>query len=696
MMNPGNSWRLFMLILFFLLPLQIGAGHRALPPTPENVSQPVYEFQMETAWLTMKDGVKLAATFYKPIPRLPDEEFPVIFEFLPYRKDDGGYIGTYSLYTYFVRRGFIMARADIRGTGSSEGVFPLREYSEQELDDAVEIIDQLSKMPGSNGNVGMWGISWGGFNAIQVAMRQPPALKAILAAMATDDLYHDDIHYIDGAFHVDEWAFWFDHSKAIPQSPAYPLDEAYFKERFDSYPGLLTYLKQQKDGEFWRKNSLRWQYDKVRIPCYLIGGLLDGYRDSVPRMLENMKVPVKAEIGPWNHAWPDDGIPGPNYEWRHEAVRWWDQWLKEKNTGVVSDPRLTVFLREGHSPDSSLQTTPGRWVCEDWPIPGTTWRKLFPSEDHQLGAEQGPESSESLPYVPSYGMNTGLWWGEPTDDMRPDDAGSFVFDSAPVEKEFEIIGFPQVHLRVSADAPLAHWVVRLEDVFPDGTISLVAGALLNGSQGRSRLEPEALVPGQVYDLNFELHFTTWTFKPGHRIRLAVTNSLFPMIWPTPYSMTTRLYTGVGDTRVELPVIPKKQRPAPAFKTPEKREVFQDGRDIESEVWPQGFYEWRRDLWKGMVAVEWRGKSAWEVQGRRYYSTEKNLYETNEKNPSKSRFLGEDSDRIELPGRNIYLLTNVEIRSDEKDFFVTFVRQIFENDKIIRRREWKETVPRMFN
>ncbi len=695
-MNPRLNWRLFLFIVLPLLSFQIGAGHGAVPTTPENVSQPVYEFQMETAWLTMKDGAKLAATFYKPIPRSKNEKFPVVFEFLPYRKDDGGYIGTYSLCTYFVRRGFIMARADIRGTGSSEGVFPLREYSEQELDDAVEIIDLLSKMPGSNGNVGMWGISWGGFNAIQVAMRQPPALKAILAAMASDDLYHDDIHYIDGAFHVDEWAFWFDHSKAIPKSPDYPLDEAYFKERFDSYPGILTYLKQQKDGEFWRKNSLRWQYDKIRIPCYLIGGLLDGYRDSVLRMLENMNVPIKAEIGPWNHAWPDDGTPGPNYEWRHEAVRWWDQWLKGKNTGVADDPRLTVFLREGHPPDPSLQMTPGRWVCEDWPIPGTTWKKLFPGEDCRLSQEVGGQSVESLRYVPTYGINTGLWWGEPTGDMRADDVGSLVFDSAPLEKEIEIIGFPRVYLSASADAPLAHWIARLEDVFPDGTVSLVAGALLNGSQRRSRLELEPLVPGQAYDLNFEMHFTTWTFKPGHRIRLAVTNSLFPMIWPTPYMMTTKLWTGVDSTRIELPVTPTKKRPVPAFKTPEKREVPQDARDIESQVWPQGSYEWRRDLWRKTVSVEWKGNSTWEIQGRRYHSTEKNIYETNEKKPAESRFYGEDSDRIELPGRNIYLLTNVEILSDEKNFFVTFVRQIFENDKLVRRREWKETVPRIFN
>ncbi|MDH4272852.1 MAG: CocE/NonD family hydrolase, partial [Candidatus Aminicenantes bacterium] len=477
---------IFALMISMLLSFKF-TGRPAASQDRAEPSPPVYAFKVETGWITVQDGTRLAATYYKPVPKTPSETFPVLFEFLPYRKDDGGYIGAYSLYTYFVRRGYILVRVDIRGTGSSEGVFPLREYSEQELDDAVEIIAKLAAMSGSNGRIGMWGISWGGFNAIQVAMRRPPALRAILAAMATDDLYHDDIHYIDGVFHTDEWAFWFDHSKAIPQSPRYPLDEAYFRDRFESYPGLITYLKQQRDGDFWRKNSLRWQYEKIDIPCYLIGGLLDGYRDSIPRMLENMTVPIKAELGPYNHSWPDDGVPGPNYEWRHEAIRWWDHWLKDRDTGVLKDPRLTFFLRDAHPPDPGLETTPGFWVSTDWPIPGAEWKKFFPADDHRLLETPGKPAEESLLYIPGSGINSGLWWGEPTDDMRPDDAAGLVFDSPVLEKGFAIAGLPRVYLRVAADAPLAHWVARLEDVFPDGRVALVAGGLINGAQRHSRL-----------------------------------------------------------------------------------------------------------------------------------------------------------------------------------------------------------------
>ena len=675
--------------------LQLSGQYAPHPGAKEEVSPPTYDFRTEDGWLKMKDGVRLAVTYYKPVPRSAGERFPVLFEFLPYRKDDGGYIGMYSLYTYFVRRGYILARVDIRGTGSSEGTFPLREYSEQELDDAVETIDKLSRLPASNGNVGMWGISWGGFNAIQVAMRRPPALKAILAAMATDDLYHDDIHYIDGAFHVDEWAFWFDHSKGIPRSPDYQIDEAYDRERLESYPGLLTYLKQQRDGDFWSRNSLRGQYAKIQVPCYLVGGLLDGYRDSIPRMLEEMKVPIKAEVGPWNHAWPDDGTPGPNYEWRHEAVRWWDQWLKGKETGVRSDPRLVIYLRAGHAPDDELTMTPGRWIAGDWPIPGTTWKKLFPASGGRLRERPGMTGGDALFYVPSYGISTGLWWGEPTGDMRPDDAGGLVYDSEVLREKIEIVGLPRVRLRVKASAPLAHWVARLEDVLPDGRVALVTGGLLNSSQRRSRLQPELLVPGESYDLEFELHLTTWTFQPGHRVRLSVSNSLFPMIWPTPYLMTTTLVTGVETTCIELPIIPAGRLGAPAFRPAEKREVGTDARDLGSDVWPQGMNEWKRDTARGLVTYTWSGKSRYEIRDRRFEATERNVYETNEPDPANSRFLGEDSDRIELRGRTIDILTSVEIRSDAGNFHVNFVRRVLENGRLVRKRKWQETIPRVF-
>jgi predicted acyl esterase len=660
----------------------------------EEPSAPIYEFEIIRDWLVMKDGVRLSVTLFKPIAKQESEKFPVLFEFLPYRKDDSFYLRDYPLYSYFARRGYVATKVDIRGTGSSEGMVPDREYSEIELEDAVACIRQLSQASWSNGNVGMWGISWGGFNAIQVAMRRPPELKAILAMDATDDLYHDDVHFIDGAFHVDQYELSIDTDLGLPRSPDYLLDEAYFKNRFNAYPWFLTYLKQQKDGEFWRKNSLRWNYPSIQIPVYLIGGLLDGYRDSIPRMLKNMDVPMKAVIGPWPHVWPDNGVPGPNYEWRREAVRWWDYWLKGKDTGIMEEPRFAVYVRDSHLPDIHMKTTPGHWRYEEWPIQRTDWVRLYPDKNHLLSLSPGESNIERLKYVPSSGIAALYWWGDLTGDMRKEDAESLVYDSETLGDSLEIIGFPLVRLRVSADAKLAHWIVRLEDVHPDGSVSLVAGGLLNGAQRDSRLFPEYLNPGEVYELEFPLHFTTWTFKPGHRIRLAVSNALFPMIWPTPYPMTTQLFLGEDSTSLELPVIPYSQRPVPNFFPPEEREKRPDARPLEDPGLPYK-HTVTRDLDRSTTTVELETEKRWEIQGRKYSAIEKVAYQTNDLNPARSSFFGEGGHIINLEDRVLELKLLVSIVSDEKNFNVKIVRQLFEQNELIKERHWEATLPREF-
>lgn len=678
----------FLIFVLLLFVLPISSSYCV-----EDAAQPKYEFEIIRDWLTMQDGTRLAVSYFKPIVQ-NGEKLPALLELLPYRKDDLFYLRDYPVYAYFARRGYVMVKVDIRGTGASEGKVPPREYSDMELEDAVEIIDQLSKAPWCNGNVGMWGISWGGFNAIQVAMRRPPALKAILAGCASDDLFYDDVHFIDGAYHVDQYELRIDTKHGLPKWPDYALDDAYFAERFNAYPWFLTYLKQQQDGPFWRKNSLRWDYQAIQIPVYMFGGLLDGYKDSIPRMLENIQVPLKADMGPYNHAWPDVGVPGPNFEWRHELTRWWDHWLKGQDNGIIDEPRFAVFVREGHPPDPLLQTTPGHRRYEEWPIARTQWTKFYPSENGHLQPNPQHKTIDRLKYVPSSGVALGYWWGEPTGDMRPEDATSLVYDSDILDRKTEIIGFPEVKLSVSTDAKLAHWVVRLEDVHPDGQVSLVTGAVFNGSHFRSRLQPEYLSPGQTYNLEFPMHFTTWTFLPGHRIRLAVSNALFPMIWPTPYPMTTQLHLGEKTTCLELPVIPFKKQPQPQYRSPEPREQRPDARSLESKGWPF-LYRVKRDLYTSTTTVEWEGESEMEISDHHWFISDKTTYRTQDTNPANSSFEGKTIRRITMPDRSVELQTIITVQSDIKNFYVSFTRKIMENQKLIREKTWEETIPRMF-
>jgi uncharacterized protein len=649
------------------------------------------EFKIERGWLQMSDGVKLSVTYFKPA--IEGEKYPVLLELLPYRKDDMFYLRDYPLGAYFASHGYVVARVDVRGTGSSEGVLPTREYSDREIDDAVELVEQLSKKPWSNGRVGMYGISWSGFNAIHTAMRKPPALKAILAVDASDDLFHDDVHFLDGIYHMDRYELEIDNDNGLPDSLEYRLDEEYFRNRFDREPWLFTYLRNQRDGEFWRKASVRFQ-EPLEVPTYLIGGLLDFYRDSVPRMLETTKAPVIAEVGPWNHAWPDNGEPGPNYEWRRRALRWWDHWLKERDTGILEEPAFTVFVRDSHLPDSQLKTTPGEWKYQTWPDLKAEKRRFFPRKDGSLG--EIPEASHmELPYRPGAGTAAGQWWGEPMPDMAADDAQSLVFDSVPLTETVEIVGFPHVNWRASVDAPLAHWVARLEDVAPDGQVTLVTGAGLNGSQRHSLLEPRSLAPGERHDYSFDLHFTTWRFPPGHRIRLALSNAQFPMLWPTPHRMTCVTHLG-ENTSLTLPVSALGERPEVTTLPPvEPRIARPDAEDLPAEGWPKRLETWY-DAEQSMTYWTWEGQSRFRIGERQYTTDLSTTYKVPDQHPELAGFEGKGVHHIVLENdRVLDYSTWMEVRSDAKFFYVRTRRELAENGKQVRSKQWKESILRDF-
>ncbi len=670
----------------------LGATAAPQPRAAREPSPAAYEFRIEEVFIPMKDGVRLAADLYLPREAAPGEKFPALLEYLPYRKDDGS-TGHYEVHAYFARRGYASARVDIRGTGRSEGAPPDREYSDEEQLDGLQVIAWLASRPWSSGKVGMFGISWGGFNSIQLAARRPPALKAILAVEATEDLFQDDVHYIDGLFHFDEYELSMDLQPAITAHPDYPLEKKALAGRFDSPPWSLLYKRQQRDGEFWERASTRNRLADLTVPAFLIAGWLDGYRDSVPRMLERMKGPVKAIVGPWNHSYPHDAAPGPEIEWRREAVRFWDYWLKGRDTGVMDEPRLAVYVRHWHPPDPALETIPGEWRSEDgWPIQRTRLRTLYPSFDHTLEDAAGAPAAHDLKYVPSAGISAGFWWGEIAPDQRPVDAFSLVYDSAPLEQDTEILGFPEAHLRASASAPLAHWFVRLSDVAPDATTTLVTGAGLNGAHRESTRDPKPLEAGRIYPLEIEMHFTSWVFPKGHRIRLAVSNALWPMIWPTPHPMTTSLHLGGAPaSRLVLPVIPAAPRPRPRFEPPEPSEP-QPGVRSAGGTWP-GEFTLVRDENRRTARVDWSGTSITERPWGKLEDSEKLSYRVEDARPEAASVRAEAETTLRLPGRVLTWRVVTELTSDLTRFFYRHYREVLENGVRVRDKSWEETIPR---
>ena len=680
-------------LLLSLLALSMLAG--GAPANPAN------GLAIKQDWISMPDGVRLAVDLYMPAGHGADGRFPVIVEYLPYRKTESRARNT-ALYSYFVNRGYVLARVDIRGTGNSEGRLIPYEYSDIELSDGDTVIHWLSRQGWSNGNVGMFGISWGGFNAIQMASRNPPALKAVIAVDATEDLYQDDVHYMDGIMHLDSWEMSQDLDNARPGAPDYVIDENYFRDRFDTEPWMMTYKKQQRDGPFWDRASVRDRYQSIKIPTFHIGGWYDGYRDSLPRMLENVQAPVKALIGPWSHAFPHDPYPEPGMEWRHEAVRWFDQWLKGMDTGIMDEPAFAVYVRNWHKPGPYLASVPGRWRWEQgWPISRVNSVIMYPMANHQLSLAQGDQGKHSLRYIPSIGMEAGgpvMWWGDVAHDQRGTDAYSLVYDSEPVTEDTEILGLPRALLKVAADAPRANWFVRLSDVSPDGTVTQVAGAGFNGTHRNSARDPEDILPGEKIALDIEMHFTSWVFPRGHQIRVSISNAQWPMFWPTPHLMTSHLFLGGKDgSHLLLPVVPRGDASEPIFLKPAENPRLEGFENIDTGN-ASGYGEISsvdRNPQTGEVTITATNTGAsrypWGIES--YLETIE--HRTSDANPERTAVVGSHRLEVTLDKRILLWEGELDFSSDAENFFYRYTRKVSENGTLLRQKTWRETIARDF-
>ena len=681
------------LLTFCLLTVSDGYGS-----TP---SESKGKIQIETAWLSMPDGVKLAADLYMPVTSAPGERFPVLLEYVPYRKDESR-ARNYSLYSYFVEHGYVVARVDIRGTGNSQGRTIPYEYSDIELDDGEVVIDWLARQDWSTGQVGMFGISWGGFNSIQMALRQPPALKAFIALMATEELYQEDVHYIDGIMHTDSWMMSHDLYNSMPAAPDFTMDEQWLRDRFEVKPSVYTYMRQQRDGPFWDRASARGRYDQIKIPGFHIGGWYDGYRNSLPRMLENVQAPVKAMIGPWDHYFPHNAWPEPQMEWRHEAVRWWDHWLKGIDTGIMDEPAFAVYVRDWHPPEPSLERVAGHWRWEEgWPIERIRDEVYFARDDHSLSPVAGEESVHSLDYQASVGLEGGgsvMWWGNIPPDQQPMDDKSLVYDSAPLDAPLEILGLPRALLNVAANAARANWIVRISDVSPDGQVTQVTGAGFNGTHRNSARQPEDLVPGEYIDLDIEMQFTSWVFPAGHRIRIAVSNAMWPMLWPTPFPMTTQLNLGGSQgARLILPMVPKADRPVPAFKKPQPSSDL-DGFEVLDAGNVSGYGEIsavQQDPQTGDVFGEARNSGGMRYPWGVERFEERIEHRTSNTDPARTSVKGTYTLVQELEGRTLSFEQEVEFSSDATQFRLIFKRRARVDGEVLHEKEWDEVIPRDF-
>jgi uncharacterized protein len=520
----------------------------------------------EHVWIPTTDGTRLAARIWRP-SESDDEPVPAILEFIPYRKRDLTAYRDSIHHPYMAGHGYACVRVDLRGSGDSEGVLT-DEYLEQELRDAEDVLAWLTAQPWCDGSTGMMGISWGGFNALQVAARRPAGLGAIVTVCSTDDRYADDVHYMGGCLLSDNlsWASTMFAYNSCPPDPALVGDrwrDMWLDRLHGSGLWLDTWLQHQTRDAYWRHGSICEDHADVACPVLAVSGWADGYSNAVFRLIEHLDVPRQGLIGPWSHKYPHLGEPGPAIGFLQEVLRWWDHWLKGVDNGVTDAPALRVWMQDSVPPLTAYQDRPGRWVGEpSWPSPHIH-EVSRPLAAHRIAAPGDTVAAEVLTIESplSVGNFAGKWcsYNAPPDlpyDQREEDGGSLVFDSDVLPERYEILGAPVVELDVGANRPAAMVAVRLSDVAPDGRATRVTYGLLNLTHRDGHAEPRSLDPGRRYRVQVRMNGVAHAFAAGHRIRLSVSSSYWPLAWPSPEP--ARLEIRTGSSRLILPSRPLRE------------------------------------------------------------------------------------------------------------------------------------------
>lgn len=644
--------------------------------------------------ITLPDGTKLSARLWRPEDAEADP-VPLILEFLPYRKRDGTCARDALTHPYFAARGYACARVDMRGNGDSEGLME-DEYTAQELDDAVEIIKWAAAQPWCNGNVGMMGISWGGFNGLQVAALAPDALKAVITLCSTVDRFADDIHYKGGCLLNENlgwgatmWSF----SSRAPDPALRENWREMWLERLENEPFLpSTWLRHQRRDEYWRHGSVCEDYSKIKAKVLAVGGWGDAYKNTVPRLVEALDG-AKGIVGPWVHKYPHFAAPEPRIGFLQEALRWWDHWLKGIDTGVEADPDYRAYLMDGVRPAAWYTERPGRWIAEK-----TGATSHLPVQTLHLGdggtlldAPQAIDTNVSSPAHcgAASGEYCAIWLGpEMPGDQRGDDALSTIFTSAPLGADMDLVGAPRLTLALSSDNTQGQIAVRLNHIHPDGSATRITYGVLNLSHRNSAANPKPMTLGAREEITLDLDQIAYRIPAGHSIRVSLSTAYWPLIWPAPQATQLRLTQG----SIALPQRPTTGGDEVTFLPPEAADPWET-----HEIRPENHVRRQEiDMVSGihsLVIEDDFGKVRDADHGLIAGSTARERWDIHPDDPLSARGYCDWENELQRGDIRLRTRTQCTMWSDETTFHLSATVEAWENDKLIYTREEGDAIPR---
>lgn len=530
------------------MPSDIGAS----PKEWTNTRRPSYEVTIirDARVPTSEPGMTLSADLFLPVGAGP---VPALLTVLPYRKDLGWGILDGSTATWYAQQGFACLFVDLFGTGSSDGL-QRPPFDHDEYLDAIAAIEWAAAQPWCNGVIGMWGHSYGALLSMRTAVQNPPALKAILPLMGPLDPERDFVHPRGergdlGA--ITHWGMQTFLNQLVP--PINDFDSAAEQQRWSDRlrhadPWWIYMYQHQPGDPIWRRHAV--DASQISVPTFCIGGWRDIFCDATLRAFEQLRGPKKLLVGPWMHTMPD-ATPFEPVNFRNLSLEWWDYWLNDEDNGVMDQAPVTLYVQGGQRCWEQFDSWPPTRDIVTLRT-GCTTDLLF-SEASEMAAPSTRIASKNAD--PTVGVLSGglmvLVDGEyQLVDQHEDDMHSISCTSQPLERDLVLTGRPHVEVRL-AGRPPSRLVVHLADVDTDGRSHLICSGFA------SRPSPESAV---------ELGPTHYRLPAGHRMRVVITESFFPRLWPAQVQAADEPLA-VRGIEVNLPTSVKGQNTAlPAWET----------------------------------------------------------------------------------------------------------------------------------
>lgn len=669
--------------------------------------------ELKNVPIPVGDGAVLYANVWLPkIAHQSKAKVGTLVEYLPYRKNDFTAARDSIRHPYYAGHGLASIRVDMRGSGDSDGVLE-GEYLLQEQEDNLAVFDWIVEQHWSNGSIGQFGKSWGGFNCLQIAARQHPALKAVITLMSTDDRYSDDVHYRGGCLLASDMLWWASTMfayNARPQDPEVRSDwRENWLQRLDVEPNVVDWVSHQKRDAFWKHGSICEDWSKVNVPVLAFGGWRDGYTNPVFRMMDNLPHPdCRGIVGPWVHEYPEVATPHPGVGYNQIAVQWFTRYLStdtavkaavEKSLSiddfdVAKLEKITGYVQQPASLAKAYEARDGQWVTQR-----TTGErnKSFFLNGRSLSLS-GIASPPPITFsgAAEHGLFRGTWcpFGQDGDfpaDQKIEDSKSFTVDSVPLQENISVFGVAVAKLSLSSDKELANVTVRVVDIDPETNEHiLVSWGMANLSHLiGSHENPRKLVPHEVYDVDITLDAAGYVFKTGHVVRAAFSTTDWPSLWPSALTPKVTIQRGEVVFPLSSEFAVGTSWPIPESLAPCGREILREEKRTRKVI-----YDYILQTWT-ISDFSDEGKRTITSNGLEFGSWNKNVWSIKEAEPLSAFNQCDWELTLGRGSWQVKLLTHSTMRADEENFFLVNEIEAFEGEKQIFKRRWENAIPRDF-